>query len=92
MKTPEIDIYNYPDNPETPYMIAVMQAANDGSPVEFDYKGCPTGWRNYATFSKVRAPLWDWNTLKYRIAEPKVATPETIRLISEDGGKTWRRE
>lgn len=76
MNTAPIDVYDCParvngDLP-LPYMIAVMQAADDGKPIQrYSHNGMDPAWHMWIDCAK---PRWTWNGTNdmedYRVARP----------------------
>ena len=75
----EIDIYNYPTDQKqlSAYRIAVMQAALEGKPVEFDWDD--------NIWAASPEPSWDWYRSRYRIAAPE----KTQEQKDEDAYLDW---
>lgn len=73
----EVNIHEYQDGLE--YKIAVMQAAQGGSPVEIE-----NGHSHWEPYPKGEEVGWDWVNFCYRIAKPKIAEGWNPDNLTED--------
>jgi hypothetical protein len=80
MNTTKVNIHEYPkDESLLPqYRVAVMQAALEGKPVEYDAPHRGEDW------SSVEEPVWNWAKYRYRIASPKIAQGHNPEKLTED--------